>query len=104
MKYYIILTGIDLIIIIMLQFGHIGLFGAIGALVEVYIFICSYSIYKEMSYEEGTNVNTAIRYEPAQPPLSQPYDSCDNTMKTSIPPTVQPTMQQQPEAYGKLYP
>lgn len=110
MKYYVIVLAINVVVLII----KFQLVAFLGALLEAYFFICSYSLYMEVSSQEGANENTVIRYDQVQAPLPPPYNSCEDNMKGSMQPSmqysmqpsIQPTMedQQQPGAYPKLYP
>lgn len=95
MKYYVIIVGIDAVLYL-LQFEW---YFFVFAVVESYIFICSYSLYLvclSSSQDDGGNKseNTVIRNE--HDPAPPPYDS-----------TLENNMQAQGQttgAYPKLYP
>lgn len=79
MKYYVIVLGIQ-VLMLTLRFS---IFCFVYAAIEAYIFICSYSVYKECSTIPHENIvtyteNTAIAYNtgPVAPP--PPYSSYEN--------------------------
>lgn len=77
MKYYVIIVAVNAIFFLLkwrIEF-------LILAEIEVYIFICSYSLYVECMTsfpEDGGNTteNTVIRYEHSQSAPPPSYESC----------------------------
>ncbi|KAJ6643432.1 hypothetical protein Bhyg_08393 [Pseudolycoriella hygida] len=84
MKLYVIILAIDVVIYILMGI-EISLFIWIVALVEFYLFICSYSLYKQLTspFEGGaaSTTETAGMKKGFNPP-PPPYDSCENDMKS----------------------
>lgn len=80
MKYYVMIVAVD-VIVYLLQFDIVFF---ILAVIEAYIFICSYSLYVvclNSFQEDGVNTteHTVMKNEIDPPP--PPYNSCENDMQ-----------------------